>query len=190
MSMLSLSLPYVPLILSHSSNTNADFAAGDLSYFFYPIHLLLKIIGDPYVSPVAVHSRRVPSLRGFAYIHEGTMVFIGCFSAMVFGGIHCMGWNFPFRSHTEQLLWRNACLAVLSSSVSLSISSAFGLLQEKWESLRCGSPFNFTIIIILISGFAYIAARLILIALMLLSFRSMPPGVYDTVAWTKFIPHI
>jgi hypothetical protein len=25
---------------------------------------------------------------------------------------------------------------------------------------------------------------------MLLSFRSMPPGVYDTVAWTKFIPHI
>jgi hypothetical protein len=151
---------------------------------------LSKILGGPNVSLGVVHSRRVPSLRGFTYIHESIMIFIGSFSAMVFGGIHCMGWNFLFQSHTEQLLWRNACLAVLSSSVSLSISSGFGILQDKWESLRSNHMIAFTTTIILISGFAYIAARLILIVLMLLTFRSLPSGVYDTVAWTKFIPHL
>ncbi|KAJ8581472.1 hypothetical protein M405DRAFT_938264 [Rhizopogon salebrosus TDB-379] len=160
------------------------------SYLSHAIYFLFKIIGYPWVSPVVVHSRRVPSLRGFTYTHEGIMVFIGCFSAMVFGGIHCMGWNFLFQSHAEQLLWRNACLAVLWSSVSISISSGLSILQEKWGSPRFHFIFYFTMIIILIDGFAYIAARLILIVLMLLSVRSLPPGVYDTVAWTKFIPHL
>jgi hypothetical protein len=42
----------------------------------------------------------------------------------------------------------------------------------------------------LISFLIYIAARAVLIVLMLLSFLSLPPGVYDTVAWTDFIPHL
>jgi hypothetical protein len=36
----------------------------------------------------------------------------------------------------------------------------------------------------------YILARFAIITLIMLSLRSLPQGVYDTIAWTKFIPHV
>jgi hypothetical protein len=184
-------LPRVSLILLHSRSTvDENFNTGTpSSYCLLLMVLFFKIFGNSYISPGVVHSHRVPSLGGFAYHHPSIILFIGCFSGMVFGWIHCMGWNFSFQGHTERLLWRNACLAVLWSSVSLSISSGLSILQEKLGSPRVDSTY-FTTTIILISGIVYIAARLILIVLILLSFRSLPPHVYDTVAWTKFIPHL
>ena len=150
---------------------------------------LSKTLGGPNVSLGVVHSRRVPSLRGFTYIHENIMVSIGSFSAMVFGGIHCMGWNFLFERHTDQLLWRNACLAVLWSSASISMAYGIVVLSKKWVFLQSDFMVTLIITIISIGCFAYIGARLILVVLIFLSFRSLAPGTYDTVAWTKFIPH-
>jgi hypothetical protein len=92
---------------------------------------------------------------------------------MVFGGIHCVGWNFLFQTHTEQVLWRAASLVILCLPIFFVISYVF-------ESFP----------IAILVGFAYIAARLTLLALIFLSFRSLPPGVYDTVAWTKFMLHL
>jgi hypothetical protein len=43
--------------------------------------------------------------------------FIEGFSGMVFGGIHCLGWNALFPRHVEQTLWRVA-----------SIGTAVGML--------------------------------------------------------------
>jgi hypothetical protein len=190
MSMLSLSLPYIPLILLHSSEATEDYNAA--SYFFHPIDLLEKILGNHSVSSGVVHSRRVPSLGGYIGILENIIVCIGCFSGMVFGGIHCIAWNFLFQRRTEQLLWRSACLMILSSLVSVSICSdpALSILRRKWKFLDSDSMGFVTGTIFITSCFAYIAARLILVVLIFLSFRSLPPGVYDTVAWTKFIPHL
>jgi hypothetical protein len=36
----------------------------------------------------------------------------------------------------------------------------------------------------------HMVARITLIVLLLMSLRSLPPGVCDTVAWAKFIPHL
>jgi hypothetical protein len=103
---------------------------------------------------------------------------------MVFGGIHCVGWNFPFQSHTEQVLWRVASLAVLCTPISIVIDYSY--MVGSWGFDLDGLVLYITLLV----GFAYIAARLTLIVLILLNFRSLPPGVYDTVAWTKFIPHL
>jgi hypothetical protein len=187
--MLSLFLPYIPLILLHSSKATTSIAFGIPSYIRCLISLLGKIFGAPIVSLGVVHKHRVPSLGGFIRIHESIMVFIGCCSGMMFGGIHCIGWNFLFQSHTEQLLWRNACLAVLWSSASISICYGIDILKPKWRSLGSDLTNSFAIIIILTCCFAYIVARLILVVLICLGFRSLAPGMYDTVAWTKFIPH-
>jgi hypothetical protein len=54
-----------------------------------------------------------------------------------------------------------------------------------WKTVRIfGFPPGF------IASFIYILARVTLIVLTMLSLRSLPTGIYDTVAWTMFIPHL
>jgi hypothetical protein len=145
-----------------------------VTMIFHPFASLMGM--DLTVSHGVVRSCRVPSLAGYGKagrVTSGIILVIGCLSGMVFGGIHCVGWNFLFQTRTEQVLWRSASLVILSSPVFFVISYVF-------ESF----------LIAILVGFAYIAARLTLLALMFLSFRSLPPGVYDTVDWTKFIPHL
>ncbi|OJA10965.1 hypothetical protein AZE42_08484 [Rhizopogon vesiculosus] len=69
------------------------------------------------------------------------------------------------------------------------------------DIVACGFPWGighwkflpsmegFVGVVIVISSVAYTAARLTLIVLTVMSFQSLPSGVYNTVAWTKFIPH-
>lgn len=186
MSMLSILLRNTFLILLHFSAADPRLESGAcLGYFLHPFYSLM---GWVIVSPNAVHSRRVPSLGGYFRTHDHAIILlIGCFSGMVFAGIHCVGWNFQFHTQSERILWRVASFAILCTSVSISISSGYEILQRHWKLL----PFlhHSLEIIMIISYFAYVAARLTLVVLVLLSFRSLPSGVYDTVAWTKFIPH-
>jgi len=153
-------------------------AGGGWYYFaklFYPFMSLMGL--DSLVSPGAVRSRRVPSLAGYIETRNGTILLIGCLSGMVFGGIHCAAWNFLFQRHAEQVLWRAASLVILCSPISFLISYMF-----EWN--------GWLVVVVILASFAYIAARLTLIVLILLSLQSLPPGVYDTVAWTRFIPHL
>jgi hypothetical protein len=78
------------------------------------------------ISPDVVHSRRVPSLACYVDAGGGTIILlIGCLSGMVFGGIHCAGWNFPFQRHAEQVLWRAASPVILRSPIFSLISYMF-----------------------------------------------------------------
>ncbi|KAG2738371.1 hypothetical protein P692DRAFT_20758699, partial [Suillus brevipes Sb2] len=45
-------------------------------------------------------------------------------------------------------------------------------------------------LVILVSVCAYVFSRITIFVLMFLSLRSLPPGAYDTVAWTMHIPHV
>jgi len=141
-----------------------------------------------FISPAAVHSHRVPSLGGYGYVKvtinsslfSVVAFLIGCISGMVFGGIHCMGWNFLFQG---QIAWRVASLVILCvppvTAVIFVIHFSRGLGPELFDEWGATS---ITIMI-------YIIARIGLIVLIFTSLQSLPPGVYDTVAWTRFIPH-
>jgi hypothetical protein len=129
-----------------------------------------------------------PGLRWSSGLTRGQIIIIiiGGVSGMLFGAIHCLGWNFLFPTHTEQTLWRVASIAIaysfgviLSSYVMERLSIRF-MFHNFVESKR----YAFVVLMIY-----YISARLTLIVLMMLSLRSLPPGAYDTVAWTQFIPH-
>ncbi|KAG0695651.1 hypothetical protein DFH29DRAFT_954590 [Suillus ampliporus] len=122
---------------------------------------------------------------------------------MVFGGIHCLGWNFLFRRHADQILWRVAslgmALAPLYGFLFLVINVSLEMLPSRYKRLFDGIKIPDLLTLILacfdislgcISALIYIPARVTLVVLMILSLRSLPPGVYDTVAWTKFIPHL
>ncbi|KAG1781120.1 hypothetical protein EV702DRAFT_644763 [Suillus placidus] len=155
-------------------------------YLVYPFLSLMGIIVR--ISPRAARSRRVPSLGGYKQTwnrpHASEIVLLtGCFSGMVFGGIHCLGWNYFFHRHTEDILWRTTSLGVICAPVVISLDTLS--YMRYWKNLKIfGLPLG------LIASLIYITARVTLIVLMILSLRSLPTGVYDTVAWTRFIPHL
>ncbi|KAG1741707.1 hypothetical protein EDB19DRAFT_708903 [Suillus lakei] len=146
------------------------------------------------ISPRDVRARRVPSLGGYDHHdlrdrNHIITLFIGCFSGMVFGGMHCLGWNFMFQGHAEQILWRTASLVIVSTPVSILLS--FGcLVWVDGQTTEHVVAFVAGLFTVFASMFIYIVARITLLVLILLSFRSLPSGVYDTIAWTEFIPHL
>ncbi|KAG1817837.1 hypothetical protein EV424DRAFT_1324198 [Suillus variegatus] len=149
------------------------------------------MVVGPAISLRAVHSRRVPSTGGYGGAslsdhHNIIIVLVGCLSGTVFGGLHCLGWNTLFQGHTEQILWCAASLVIVFIPFLALLSIGYNHSPYDLKDPYYG------IIAICCSLFisVYIVARVTLIVLILMSFRSLPPGVYDTVAWTKFIPHL
>ncbi|KAG2369102.1 hypothetical protein BDR07DRAFT_1604982 [Suillus spraguei] len=133
---------------------------------------------------------------------------VGSVSGMVFGAIHCLGWNFVFPRHTEQILWRVASIGMACSLMIPFVGVVTFLLSEYLEWIRDKVshhlewiwdkvPFRLQEIIkyfvVTFGGLCaslYLFSRVTIIVLMFLSLRSLPPGAYDTVVWTKFIPHL
>jgi len=98
-----------------------------------------------------------------------------------FGGIHCIAWAFAFPSHTEQLLWRISAMSVTTATLLIACA------------LKFFSPLTsvqLVVVALIPLVLLYVFARFALLALPLMSLRSLPPGAYRTADWTRFIPHI
>ncbi|KAG1720369.1 hypothetical protein EDB19DRAFT_1885187 [Suillus lakei] len=157
---------------------------GRLRGLIYPVIALMGI--EALISPRAADSRRVPSLGGYGKYHAKVVLLIGCLSGIVFGGIHCLGWNYLFQRHTQHMLWRAASLGIACAPVLLFLDLEYGM----WLGRNVSKYRYFIITFATISSLIYIAARVTLIVLMLLTLRSLPLGVYDTVVWTQYLPHL
>ncbi|KAG2153447.1 uncharacterized protein EDB93DRAFT_1134961 [Suillus bovinus] len=172
------------LALAHDKVDMSSSEWGDLLLTcIYPWSNLMG--SGSYNSSRAGHSRRVPPVGGYEHDndrHNQIILFVGCFSGAVFGGLHCLGWNALFQGHAEQALWRVASLAILFSPVFILLLFSCNI----WLGLNELIAF----FALYLSFLVYGVARITLIILISISFRSLPPGVYDTVAWTKFIPHL
>ena len=104
-----------------------------------------------------------------------------------FGAIHCIAWGFSFPTHTEMLIWRISSVAI--SAVPVYIPLMFGL--GRWlENTDFGTICYIAYISIIPAGILYILARAVTLVLALTSLRDLPPGAFDTVHWTTFIPHV
>ena len=102
-----------------------------------------------------------------------------------FGAIHCISWDFSFPTHTELLMWRVSCVAI--TAVPVYITSGFFL--SAWLADR---HFGDSVLYFfpISGGILYILARAITLVLAFTSLRDLPPGAYETVHWTTFIPHV
>ena len=88
-----------------------------------------------------------------------------------FGAIHCISWNFSFLTHTELLMWRASCVAITAVPIYISLGYCWAFF--------------------LLSGvLLYIIARAVTLVLAFTSLRDLPPGAYETVHWTTFMPHV
>jgi hypothetical protein len=104
-----------------------------------------------------------------------------------FGAIHCLGWNFQFTSHVEQIFWRASTLIVtVLPGVVLVLS------YGRWESgdLDSAPVLRTNTIILIVLMCLYICARVSLLILAFLALRDLPFGAYQTPSWTTFIPHL
>lgn len=186
---------------------NAIFSSKDwVNIFLTYIYPIASLMGTGiFNSPRAVHSRRVPSAGGYdrenARRHRIIILLIGSLSGAVFGSIHCLGWNVLFQGRTEQILWRAASLAIVSAPLSIFLLNTYAIrldhfwldrfwLDRSWLNHWSNIVEAVTFLAMLANFLMYAVARVTVIVLILMSFRSLPPGVYDAVSWTKFIPHL
>ena len=105
-----------------------------------------------------------------------------------FGAIHCIAWFFSFPTDPELLVWRISSVAI--TAVPIYIPLLF--LLAAWLS---DMDFEYSAIAVLIfgplpAGILYILARAVTLVLAFTSLRDLPPGAYETVQWTIFIPHV
>ena len=84
-------------------------------------------------------------------------------------------------------MWRISCIAI--TAVPFYIPLVFGL--GGWLVEMDFEIFGMTIFIsILPAGILYVIARAVTLVLAFTSLRDLPPGAYETVHWTTFIPHV
>ncbi len=110
---------------------------------------------------------------------------------VIFGGLHCIGWYFKYPTHSEQTLWRATSLAI--TVIPLIIASIDFLLATR--DIGSCQKFERRALLILdlimtILLFAYVPARLSLIAQALALLRNQPSSALVAVDWTKYVPHL
>jgi hypothetical protein len=108
---------------------------------------------------------------------------------VAFGGIHCIGWSFNFPSSLERTFWRVASLSITCLPILIPLLTPLGsrvdkvLLREQFGNLCLHMSFILPLSI-------YVLSRLVLLAIPLLSLRSLPPAAFHIVHWTAIIPHV
>ena len=110
--------------------------------------------------------------------------------AMIFGGIHCIAWSFSFPTLAEKILWRVSSIAIIG--VPFFYVAFFGLIGL-CNHLNLELPIVTAVIAIITIPTAlllYFVARTVLLVQAFVTLRSPSPGVFQTVHWTTFIPHI
>ena len=102
-----------------------------------------------------------------------------------FGAIHCVAWPFSLPTRTELLIWRISSIAMTVVPIYIPFMVGLG----DWLSD------TFFVIIVIFGGalfgvILYVLARGVTLVLAFTSLRDLPPGAYETVHWTTFIPHV
>ncbi|KDQ54105.1 hypothetical protein JAAARDRAFT_161042 [Jaapia argillacea MUCL 33604] len=151
--------------------------------------VLVEVFIDPFFSPEirSGTEMQVPTFYSgyFDNTERDLIASISASVAALFGAIHCFAWSLQFPSGLQQLLWRVSALTITSTPII------------EFLSFYIGSRFDYHYMVstalyalILFVATAYIAARVTLLILAFASLRHLPPGAYEAVYWTTFIPHI
>ena len=147
--------------------------------------------------------------------HDGDAMLITVFPVVgiLFGGVHCFAWRFPFPTRQEKVLWR-VCAVYCTASpflVPLVISGTPHRYLPNWGSAvleaiqfpfkKIGDLLNWfgnlhpwinravTTLIVILPMALYVACRIILVVLTFTSLHAPPAGVYEATSWTSFLPH-
>lgn len=103
--------------------------------------------------------------------------------SIVFGGLHCIAWNFTFPTPIEQTLWRVSSASI--TAIPLVTGLVWSLSQRKKLP---GMEFLLNPALALLA--VYVLARLTLLVQALALLWREPRAAYLVVDWSKYLPHV
>ena len=151
--------------------------------------IYIFIIGDQDDDVDLSREDRVPgfwadSTKGEQGIADVIVLGVG----VCFGAIHCIAWAFSSPTHGESLIWRISSVVITAVPVYILFGFLLGIYLAEMGLAKFGKTvFYFCPIS---GGIVYILARAVTLVLAFTSLRDLPPGAYETVHWTTFIPHV
>ena len=107
------------------------------------------------------------------------------FTAALFGGVHCIAWNFEFPTVVERWLWRASGGCIMFMAAISPICLRRFRIVSSWKDIIADRG-----IAVICLGVVYLVLRLYLMVEVFIAFRAMPAGVYDTPDWTLYVPNI
>jgi hypothetical protein len=96
-----------------------------------------------------------------------------------FGAVHCTAWNFFFSTFAERVMWRVAGVLTVVLPLFVPASGSLEFFSSSWLVV-----FNWGL------PFFYVPVRLYLMVEPFVAFRSVPVGIFYTVNWSAWIPHV
>ena len=107
------------------------------------------------------------------------------FLGLAFVFFHLTAWKTSFPTPVESLLWK---ISALTSAIAILGLSALGLLWQHVPKRRSMDVFFYvaTVIFMILNA----TARFYVIVEVFLGLRALPPGVFLTVNWVKYLPHV
>jgi len=160
------------------------------SLLFLISFIFTAVFGIITTSTVTPNSFHVPSFYSPTTKSDkySRMVVFAIFG-VIFGGLHCIGWNFTYPTAFEQHIWRASSLAI--TVIPLIVAPIDYIL----ENYKLDKGFLKVVRLILdlimtILLFIYVPARLTLIGLAFALLRKQPQDAFLAVDWNQYIPHL
>jgi len=131
----------------------------------------------------------VPTFYAPPSQNDDLAVWIGSIVGILFGGIHCIAWFFPFPSIIEEYIWRASAVAITAIPVFFFIEFLINKrISDKSRFKGLFKLFQHSMAFFCIV--VYLVARIALLVVPFLVLRSLPPGSLSAIKWSSFIPHI
>jgi hypothetical protein len=155
-----------------------------------------KAFRDVFSKPITLRKRFTwtdTGVQGAGDLHNGYFsLFLSAVITGIFGACHLIGWDFLYPSSVEQMLWRIfsvSCIVIPFLVALLAFTSRLYMYDFDISSPERSVEYLVSISFYTLF-FLYILARGYLLVAIFISLRSVPAGVYETVNWSLYFPHL
>lgn len=118
------------------------------------------------------------------HTYGGSIIMGFTLAGLIYGAMHLLAWNAPFKTAAEMLLWRGSALVLASSGPLLLLSIVFGS-KGTWLPIAALAYMIFMFMAVL-----YVMARVFLVAECFIELFHLPEAVFQMPQWLRYWPHI
>jgi hypothetical protein len=120
-------------------------------------------------------------------IDPGAFILGFIISGFLYGGLHLLAWNAPFRSRTEEWVWRSSGISIVASGLYIIPLS---LLVPSEDSKLYYFILYLFYVPGLFLGLVYVVARVYLVVECFINLAYLRDSVYEMPSWSQYFPHI